>query len=76
MPKKTIAEPLVLTRKQGVREENTSFKWGKKYYPESKLRTPEARESMDKSNPPARIIRKGLQVKSTMESKYLKSKGY
>jgi len=68
---------MVLTREEGVREENPLLKTERGYYLPSYQRTPALRKEADELMPPTRIIRKGLTVGGkAMEQKYLKQKGY
>lgn len=77
-PTKPVRTLMVLTRDEGVREENPLLTTrDNKYYLPSNLRTPALRKEADELMPPARIIRKGLTVGGKkMEQKFMKSKGY
>lgn len=64
----------ILTRKEGIREENPLFKLNDKYYPNSSIRTPALRDEADalqeEETPKKRKL--GMQIKSN----YLKARGY
>lgn len=75
-PVKRYRPLTILTRKEGVREENPLFEIGGKYYPPSNVRTPELREQADKLIPPIKRL-KGMTIEGQkMLDNYLKSKGF